>query len=252
MSRSRRSSPNRNPSPSRWSRRRRRSPNLWLSRTEPEPEPSRVAAAPEPVVEAPVAGPSRPLRSPSPVRARAAPQLPRSRDACRRSGRNRRGARGAGRDGATRRSRLRPSPSRAAPAEVAAAPESPRRARPVEVAAVEEPATTSGCDLDNLYNVLGFNENSNDLTPRVTERLDQIIKDIGDNVCTLVAHRLFVHPGRLRHQRAVRGRARAERAALPARQRPQLHAANAVGAGETDQFGPAFSDNRRVVITVTP
>jgi hypothetical protein len=28
--------------------------------------------------------------------------------------------------------------------------------------------------------------------------------------------------------------------------------ANAVGAGETDQFGPAFSDNRRVVITVTP
>lgn len=122
----------------------------------------------------------------------------------------------------------------------------------IEVAAVEAPAAAGGCSLDNLYNVLGFNENSNDLTPRVTERLDQIIKDIGDNVCTLSLTGYSSTQGDF-DTNALFAIERAQNVLRYLRDSDlDYTTANAVGAGETDQFGPAFSDNRRVVITVTP
>ena len=35
------------------------------------------------------------------------------------------------------------------------------------------------CQIDDIYNVIGFNENSNDLTPRLMKRLDQIAAAFG-------------------------------------------------------------------------
>ena len=57
----------------------------------------------------------------------------------------------------------------------------------IEVAALGNDAveTVTSCGLDQVYNVIGFNENSNDLTPKLTERLDQIVADIGDEKCTV-------------------------------------------------------------------
>jgi outer membrane protein OmpA-like peptidoglycan-associated protein len=124
-------------------------------------------------------------------------------------------------------------------------------APPVEVAEATEPSAPT-CALDNLYNVLGFNENSNDITPRVTERLDQIIRDIGDNVCTLQLTGYSSTQGDF----ATNTLFAVERAQNVLRYLREsglrFVTANALGAGETDQFGPAFSDNRRVVIMVTP
>src|SRR5262249_43083368 len=42
-----------------------------------------------------------------------------------------------------------------------------------------------GCDLDEIYNVIGFNENSNELTPKLIERLDQVAADIGARQCNV-------------------------------------------------------------------
>lgn len=155
-----------------------------------------------------------------------------------------------------------PEPAPALEPEVAVAPEpapavEPAPAAepaPVAVAAIEEPAPAASgtCTLDNLYNVLGFNENSNDLTPRVTQRLDQIIKDIGDNVCTLSLTGYSSTQGDF-DTNALFAIERAQNVLRYLRENGLRYVtANALGAGETDQFGPAFSDNRRVVITVTP
>jgi outer membrane protein OmpA-like peptidoglycan-associated protein len=100
--------------------------------------------------------------------------------------------------------------------------------------------------------VLGFNENSNDLTTRVTDRLDQIIKDIGDEVCTLQLTGYSSTQGDF-DTNALFAIERAQNVLRYLRESGLKYtSANALGAGETDQFGPAFSDNRRVVITVAP
>ena len=54
------------------------------------------------------------------------------------------------------------------------------------------------------------------------------------------------------HQRAVRGRAGAERLAYLRTHGLQFEKATAAGGGATTQFDEEFSANRRVVITVTP
>ena len=47
-------------------------------------------------------------------------------------------------------------------------------------------ASDAACDRSiEIYNVIGFNENSNDLTPRLMKRLDQIVADIGDEKCNV-------------------------------------------------------------------
>jgi outer membrane protein OmpA-like peptidoglycan-associated protein len=157
--------------------------------------------------------------------------------------------------------RAAPAPAPAAAAQkmtlpVAVAPKA------TQVAAVD-PTTTGttaaktaaaepGCALDQLYNVIGFNENSNDLTPKLTARLDQILADIGDNSCVVQVIGYSSTVG----DYATNALFAVERAqnVLTYMKANGLHVAKATatGAGETEQFGADPVKNRRVVITVTP
>ncbi len=108
------------------------------------------------------------------------------------------------------------------------------------------------CDLDQVYNVVGFNENSNALTPRLTRRLDQVVADIGGRQCKVQV------TGYSSTQGAIASNAlfAVERAQNSLRYLTQhgvrfVHAI-ATGAGATTQFGLDYRSNRRVVITVTP
>ena len=55
----------------------------------------------------------------------------------------------------------------------------PAAVEPVETAGIDQNPEGSACTRDELYNVLGFNENSNDLTDRLKKRLDQIAAATG-------------------------------------------------------------------------
>jgi outer membrane protein OmpA-like peptidoglycan-associated protein len=108
------------------------------------------------------------------------------------------------------------------------------------------------CDLDQVYNVVGFNENSNALTPRLTRRLDQVVADIGGRQCKVQV------TGYSSTQGAIASNAlfAVERAQNSLRYLTQhgvrfVHAI-ATGAGATTQFGLDYHLNQRVVITVTP
>jgi len=127
-------------------------------------------------------------------------------------------------------------------------------AEPIRTAALDEAPEASGtdCDLDEVYNVIGFNENSNELTPGLIERLDQVAADIGDRQCNVQV------TGYSSRQGAIASNAlfAVERAQNSLRYL-QEHGvkfvrASATGVGATDQFGPSFRENRRVVISVAP
>jgi len=129
----------------------------------------------------------------------------------------------------------------------------------VEAAAVE-PAAASGplatespeCNRDELYNVIGFNENSNDLTPKLEARLKQIIADIGPQKCRVLVTGYSSRQGNhatnalFAIERAQNVLAYLKQAGL------SFDKATATGGGATEQFGEAFSVNRRVVIAVSP
>jgi outer membrane protein OmpA-like peptidoglycan-associated protein len=146
-----------------------------------------------------------------------------------------------------------------APVAVAAlkVPETPG-AEPVEVAAVEHAAVTSPapesaeCNRDELYNVIGFNENSNDLTPKLEARLKQIIDDIGPQKCKVLVTGYSSKQG----DHATNALFAIERAQNVLGYLKQaglsFEKATAAGGGATEQFGPSFSANRRVVIAVSP
>ena len=123
----------------------------------------------------------------------------------------------------------------------------------VETAAVTEPAATAGaCSLDQLYNVVGFNENSNDLTPRLEERLNQIVADIGTEKCKVLVTGYSSKQGD-HATNALFAIERAQNVLAYLRQAGlSFEKATATGGGATDQFGPEFSKNRRVVISVAP
>ena len=108
------------------------------------------------------------------------------------------------------------------------------------------------CGLDQIYNVVGFNENSNDLTPRLMGRLDQIIEDIGDERCRVLVtgYSSTLGPHATNALFAVE-RAQNVLAYLKANGL-QFYRATAAGGGGTEQFGPTPAENRRVVITVLP
>jgi outer membrane protein OmpA-like peptidoglycan-associated protein len=109
-----------------------------------------------------------------------------------------------------------------------------------------------GCALDQIYNVIGFNENSNELTPRLEARLDQIIEDIGNEKCRILVTGYSSTQG----SHATNALFAVERAqnVLSYLRQNGLHfeKATAAGGGGTTQFGDDFASNRRVVITVTP
>ena len=123
----------------------------------------------------------------------------------------------------------------------------------VEIASIAaDPVATGNCSRDELYNVVGFNENSNDLTPGLMQRLDQIITDIGQEKCAV----------RITGYSSTQGDYATN--ALFAIERAQnvlaylrtnglaFEDVSATGGGETEQFGDRPSVNRRVVIAVGP
>ena len=117
-------------------------------------------------------------------------------------------------------------------------------------APAETPATT--CTRDEIYNVVGFNENSNDLTPKLTERLDQIVADIGDESCRLLVTGYSDRQG-AHATNALFAIERAQNVLAYLRDKGvPFERATATGGGATAQFGDSSAANRRVVISVTP
>jgi outer membrane protein OmpA-like peptidoglycan-associated protein len=128
-------------------------------------------------------------------------------------------------------------------------------AESLEIASLDpdpEAGVSPVCDLDEHYNVIGFNENSNELTADITARLDQVIADIGARQCNVMVTGYSSKQGSY----ATNALFSVERAQNALRYLVEhglrFVKANATGVGATDQFGPEFRENRRVVITVTP
>ena len=142
-------------------------------------------------------------------------------------------------------------------------PPGPPQPRLIEAATVEptetahldpdpEASGTALCDLDEKYNVIGFNTNSNDLTPRLIERLDQVAADIGSRECNVTVTGYSSKEGSIASN-ALFAVERAQNSLAYLREKGvRFNQASATGVGATDEFGPDFASNRRVVITVTP
>ena len=131
---------------------------------------------------------------------------------------------------------------------------------PVEKAALTDVASrnqepgpgASPCDLEQKYNVVGFNENSNALTPGLIERLDQVVADIGDQHCSVRVTGYSSRQGSIASN-ALFAVERAQNSLKYLQDHGvKFVQASATGVGATDQFGPDYRANRRVVIIVTP
>lgn len=123
---------------------------------------------------------------------------------------------------------------------------------PIKTASLRPSVDASGAACDQVYNVIGFNESSNDLTPKLMQRLDEIIADIGTRKCKVevVGYSSRLGANDLNALFAVE---RAQNVARYLRQKQLGYASlKATGGGGTEQFGDVPSANRRVVITVTP
>jgi len=137
---------------------------------------------------------------------------------------------------------------------VAKAKAAPSESDPVKVASLDDSGAASNfrCDLDEIYNVVGFNENSNELTANLIDRLDQVAADIGDRQCNVQVTGYSSKQGAIASN-ALFAVERAQNALRYLQEHGvKFVRASATGVGATDQFGPDFRSNRRVVITVTP
>lgn len=122
----------------------------------------------------------------------------------------------------------------------------------LETAALDPDPESAQCDLDQKYNVIGFNENSNELTPRLVERLDQVVADIGVRQCNIIVTGYSSKQGEIATN-ALFAVERAQNALRYLQERGVKYIkASASGVGATTEFGDDFRSNRRVVITVTP
>lgn len=120
------------------------------------------------------------------------------------------------------------------------------------LASTAGPTVDPACNRDELYNVVGFNENSNDLTPRLMERLDQIVADIGEQKCKVLVTGYSSKQGN-HATNALFAIERAQNVLAYLRQAGLVfEKVSATGAGATEQFGDSFYANRRVVIAVAP
>jgi outer membrane protein OmpA-like peptidoglycan-associated protein len=127
-----------------------------------------------------------------------------------------------------------------------------RSVEPARIALVDQNPEAIPCGLDQKYNVIGFNRNSNELTRTLKARLDQIAADIGERRCTAQIVGYSSHEGSLASN-ALFAVERAQNALSYLRQRGvSFVRASATGAGATDKFGGDFALNRRVVIAVAP
>lgn len=144
-----------------------------------------------------------------------------------------------------------PAPA-AVPAPVAAVtPPAPAPAATVS-AEIAPAAAGEACMRDEIYNVVGFNESSNDLTPRLEQRLDQIIADIGPERCRVLVTGYSSRQG-AHATNALFAIERAQNVLAYLRANGlQYQTASATGGGATDQFGSDSGANRRVVIRVSP
>lgn len=154
----------------------------------------------------------------------------------------------------------RPAPpagpgARRIPVTAAAAPSAepvPEAAELVTASIAEEPATDPAVCAETRYNVLGFNQNSNDVTPRIVERLEQVLADIGERRCTVQVVGYSDNDG-LHATNALFALERAQNVLGYLRSKGMPAAtATAMGGGATKAFGERPSDNRRVVITIKP
>ena len=115
-----------------------------------------------------------------------------------------------------------------------------------------ETAPNPACNRDELYNVVGFNENSNDLTPKLMGRLDQIIADIGEQKCKVLVTGYSSKQGN-HATNALFAIERAQNVLTYLKQQGlRFEKVSATGAGATEEFGRTFYANRRVVIAVGP
>ncbi len=139
-----------------------------------------------------------------------------------------------------------------APPIAAAEPTEPAAPAAGDIATLDPDPEASHCDLDERYNVIGFNSNSNELTPKLIERLDQVAADIGERQCNVTVTGYSSKQGSIASN-ALFAIERAQNS-LQYLQRKGVKfiKASATGVGATDEFGPDFASNRRVVITVTP
>jgi len=150
-----------------------------------------------------------------------------------------------------------PAPAAKAPVAVTALklPEASEADKPVETASLasdEAVAGAAGCNRDELYNVVGFNESSNDLTPKLMERLDQIVADIGEQKCKVMVTGYSSRAGN-HATNALFAIERAQNVLTYLKQAGlKFEKVSATGAGATEQFGDTFYANRRVVISVAP
>ncbi len=123
-----------------------------------------------------------------------------------------------------------------------------------KTASLDEPgvASSAGCNRDELYNVVGFNENSNDLTPRLKARLDQIVEDIGEQKCKVLVTGYSSRQGN-HATNALFAIERAQNVLIYLKKAGlKFEKVTATGGGATEQFGDTFYANRRVVISVGP
>ena len=140
----------------------------------------------------------------------------------------------------------------AAAPEEAAAPVADAPAERIETAGLDPEPESARCDLEERYNVIGFNSNSNELTPRLVERLDQVAADIGERQCNVTVTGYSSKQGTIASN-ALFAIERAQNSLrYLQRKGVKFIEASATGVGATDEFGPDFASNRRVVITVTP
>ena len=153
-------------------------------------------------------------------------------------------------------------PPAAAP--VTAAAQAPAPApltdRPVTAAEARDPADANPnpeanapeCGLSKSFQILGFNENSNDLTPRTRKALDLVVKAIGTQKCVVHLTGYSSTEGDIAHN-ALFSIERAQNALhYLTQQGVKFRRYSANGVGETRQFGANPNANRRVVVTVSP
>jgi outer membrane protein OmpA-like peptidoglycan-associated protein len=109
-----------------------------------------------------------------------------------------------------------------------------------------------GCGLSQSFQITGFNENSNELTPRTHRQLDAVVKAIGAQKCAVRVTGYSSTEGDFAHN-ALFSIERAQNALryLTAKG-VKYRRFSANGVGETTQFGPSPNANRRVVVAVSP
>jgi len=108
------------------------------------------------------------------------------------------------------------------------------------------------CGLSKSFQILGFNENSNVLTPRITRQLDLVAKTIGEQKCAVRLTGYSSTEGTYADN-ALFAIERAQNALHYLYERGvRFQRYSASGVGETTQFGADPQANRRVTVLVSP